>query len=71
MTKLKIGILGSGSHAVTNIIPILINSPEFDAVAIQTRTPDRAEELQKKFNIRCVTGRRPASYEFWDRCSVY
>ena len=55
MTKLKIGILGSGSHAVTNIFPILINSPEFDAVAIQTRTPDRAEELQKKFNIRCVT----------------
>jgi predicted dehydrogenase len=56
MKKLKIGVLGCANIAKRSVIPAILTIPEFELIAIASRTAEKAEEFATLFNCEAVTG---------------
>jgi len=56
MNKLKIGVLGCANIAKRSIIPAIKEIPEFELIAIASRTMVKAEEFACQFNCEAIEG---------------
>jgi predicted dehydrogenase len=56
MKKLKIGILGCANIAKRSVIPALLTIPEFELVAIASRTKTKAKEFTVEFGGEAIEG---------------
>jgi len=56
MNKLRIGVLGCANIAKRSVIPAIITIPEFELVAVASRTKEKAYEFAEAFNCEAVEG---------------
>lgn len=56
MNKLKIGILGCANIAKRSVIPAILAIPEFELIAIASRTEQKAKEFADEFGCEVVVG---------------
>ncbi len=54
--QLNIAVLGCASIAERSMIPAFLAEPEWNLVAVASRTPEKAEAFARKFNCKAVTG---------------
>tara|TARA_R110001592_G_scaffold156341_5_gene386764 strand:- start:3575 stop:4537 length:963 start_codon:yes stop_codon:yes gene_type:complete len=56
MKRLKIGVLGCANIAKRSVVPAILTIPEFELIAIASRTKEKAEEFASLFNCEAITG---------------
>lgn len=56
MSKLRIGVLGCANIAKRSVIPAIKSIPDFDLVAIASRTIAKAEEFAGEFHCEAIEG---------------
>lgn len=56
MKKLQIGVLGCANIAKRSVIPAILTIPEFELVAIASRSLSKANEFAQLFNCEAVEG---------------
>ncbi|OFY96901.1 MAG: NDP-hexose-3-ketoreductase [Bacteroidetes bacterium RIFCSPLOWO2_12_FULL_31_6] len=56
MKKIKIGVLGCASIAERSVIPAIIAIPEFELVAVSSRSEEKAKKFAKQFSCEAVVG---------------
>ncbi|MEI7596463.1 MAG: Gfo/Idh/MocA family oxidoreductase [Bacteroidota bacterium] len=56
MKTMKIGVLGCANIAEKSMIPAIIQSKEFELVAVSSRNLEKAEKFAKKFNCEAIEG---------------
>jgi NDP-hexose-3-ketoreductase len=56
MNKLRIGVLGAANIARRSVIPAIKSIPDFELVAIASRTKLKAEEFATEFNCEAIEG---------------
>lgn len=56
MQKLKIGILGCANIAKRSVIPAILSIPDFELVAVASRTLEKAQEYADLFACEAVVG---------------
>lgn len=56
MKKLRVGVLGCANIAKRSVIPAIIAIPEFDLVAIASRTKEKAIEFASHFSCEAIVG---------------
>jgi predicted dehydrogenase len=56
MKKLRIGVLGCANIAKRSVIPAILSIPEFELIAIASRTKEKVEEFASHFDCEAVVG---------------
>lgn len=56
MSKLKIGVLSCANIAKKSVVPAILSIPEFELVAIASRTEEKANEFAQLFNCEAIIG---------------
>lgn len=56
MSKLKIGVLSCANIAKRSVVPAILSIPEFELVAIASRTEEKANEFAQLFNCEAIIG---------------
>lgn len=56
MQKLKIGVLGCANIAKKSVIPAILSIPDFELVAVASRTAEKAQEFASLFGCEAVEG---------------
>jgi len=56
MQKLKIGVLGCANIAKRSVIPAILSIPDFELVAVASRTVEKAKEFADLFGCEAVAG---------------
>lgn len=54
--KIKIGVMGCANIARASVIPAIIANPNYELVAVASRTKEKAEEFSSLFNCDYVVG---------------
>ena len=52
---LKVGYIGLGDHALENLLPSILLTPELELVAISTRNGEKLDKFAQKFNPKFIT----------------
>ena len=52
---LKVGYIGLGDHALENLLPSILLTPELELTAISTRSPEKLQKFADKFNPKFTT----------------
>jgi dTDP-3,4-didehydro-2,6-dideoxy-alpha-D-glucose 3-reductase len=55
-TKMNIGVMGCASIADRMVIPAIIQSGEFNLIAVASRNPEKANAYASKFNCEAIIG---------------
>lgn len=61
--KIKIGIMGCAAIAKRSMIPAIINHPDFELVAVASRTKEKAIEFSEHFHCKALEGYEALLYE--------
>ena len=56
MQKLKIGVLSCANIAKRNVIPAILSIPDFELVAVASRTSEKAQEFANLFDCEAIEG---------------
>lgn len=56
MSKLRIGVLSCANIAKRSVIPAILSIPEYELVAIASRTEEKANEYGQLFNCEAIVG---------------
>lgn len=56
MQKLKIGVLGCANIAKKSVIPAILSIPDYELVAVASRTLEKAQEYTNLFNCEPIVG---------------
>lgn len=53
--RLRVGYIGLGDHALENLLPSILLTPELDLVIISTRNGEKLDKFAQKFNPKFIT----------------
>lgn len=54
--KINIGIMGCAAIAQRSVVPAMLTLPEYNVVAVASRTTEKAEKFAQQFGLEAITG---------------